>query len=153
MNANTINPFIEAVGNVFSTMVHIQPHRNHVRVVRGGDRSACLTSLVGLSGQVNGVVALRFPPLTALHVAGRLLGAAPVAISAEVIDALAELAHMVAGSAKARLQPDPPLTLGLPTVVDGAGYELRYPSQVERLQIAFTSEAGPFSLEVTVTPS
>ncbi len=152
MDVSYINPFIEAVDTVFNTMLSVQPRRNGVKVSDGQARGELITSLVGLSGQVSGVVALRFPPPTALKLAGKLLGSETTSVTDEVTDAIAELVNMVAGSAKAKFQFDPPLELGLPTVVQGTGYRLRYPTRSVWLEVPFSSDAGEFSLEVTYNP-
>lgn len=153
MDVNYINPFIEAVDSVFTTMLHVQPRRKGVKVSTEQAMGASITSLVGLSGKVSGVVVLRFPPPTALALAGRMLGSEIEAVNDEVTDAVSELVNMVAGSAKAKFNYDPPLELGLPTVVDGAGYKLKYPSKSVWLEVAFGSEAGDFSMEVTYNPN
>lgn len=153
MDVSYINPFIEAVDSVFTTMLDVKPQRNGLKVSDGQAKGPLITSLVGLSGQVSGVVALRFPPETALHLAGRMLGTELAAINEEVIDAVAELVNMVAGSAKAKFHHEPPLQLGLPTVVDGTGYRLRYPTKSVWLEVPFTSNAGNFTMEVTYNPN
>jgi chemotaxis protein CheX len=153
VNVNYINPFIEAVDSVFNTMLSVRPKRNGVKVSNEQSDTPSLTSLVGLSGQVSGVVALRFPPETALSLAGRMLGTELPKVNEEVVDAISELVNMVAGSAKAKFDHDPPLELGLPTVVEGAGYKLKYPSKSVWLEVAFTSDAGAFSMEVTYNPN
>lgn len=153
MDVSYINPFIEAVDTVFNTMLSVKPRRNGVKVSDGHARGELITSLVGISGQVSGVVALRFPPPTALKLAGKLLGSEAGTISDEVTDAIAELVNMVAGSAKAKFQFDPPLELGLPTVVHGAGYRLKYPTRSVWLEVPFSSDAGEFSMEVTYNPN
>ncbi|HQL53522.1 MAG: chemotaxis protein CheX [Phycisphaerae bacterium] len=153
MDVSYINPFIEAVDTVFATMLSVKPKRNGLKVSDGQAKGPVVTSLVGLSGQVSGVVALRFPPPTALKLAGRMLGSEMSTMSEEVTDAVAELVNMVAGSAKAKFQHDPPLELGLPTVVEGTGYKLRYPSKSVWLEVPFSSDAGDFTLEVTYNPN
>jgi chemotaxis protein CheX len=141
---------VEGVDSVFETMLDVQPKRCPVRIARGNGEGSALTSLVGFSGQVQGVVVLRFPPSTALQLAGRMLGTQMGQMNDEVIDAIAEIVNMVAGSAKAKFGCDPPLELGLPTVVDGSDYRVKYPSKSVWLQVPFESEAGKFALEVTV---
>lgn len=153
MDVSYINPFIEAVDSVFTTMLNVKPQRNGLKVSDGNVQGPSITSLVGLSGQVSGVVALRFPPETALRLAGRMLGTEMTAINDEVTDAVAELVNMVAGSAKAKFHLEPPLQLGLPTVVDGTGYRLKYPSKSVWLEVRFTSNAGRFTMEVTYNPN
>lgn len=152
VDVNYINPFIEAVDSVFTTMLHVRPKRNGVKVSSEHNTAPSITSLVGLSGEVSGVVALHFPPDTALKLAGRMVGAEFAEVNEEVTDAISELVNMVAGSAKAKFNYDPPLELGLPTVVEGAGYKLRYPSKSVWLEVAFASDAGAFAMEVTYNP-
>jgi len=153
VDVSYINPFIEAVGSVFATMLNVQPRRTGLKVSDGQARGPLLTSLVGLSGRVSGVVALRFPPQTALNLAGRMLGSQMTELNEEVTDAISELVNMVAGSAKAKFNHDPPLQLGLPTVVEGTGYKLRYPSKSVWLEVPFSSDAGDFTMEVTYNPN
>lgn len=153
MDVSYINPFIEAVDSVFTTMLDVTPKRSGLKVTDGQAKGAMITSLVGLSGKVSGVVALRFPPETALKLAGRMLGSEMTEINDEVTDAVSEMVNMVAGNAKAKFNHDPPLELGLPTVVYGTGYKLTYPSKSVWLEVPFSSDAGSFTLEVTYNPN
>ena len=152
MDVSYVNSFIQAIDGVFATMFSLKPKRTGLQVNHGAPTGTLITSLVGISGEVSGVVALRFPPSTALKLAGKLLGSEPNEINDEVTDAVAELVNMVAGSAKAKFECDPPLQLGLPTVVYGTGYKLRYPSKSVLLDVTFDSDAGEFTLEVTYSP-
>lgn len=150
MDVHFINPFVEGVDSVFQTMLQVEPKRCPVQVGhKGNGHSAALTSLVGISGQVQGVVVLRFPPETALQLASRMLGTNLDTVNDEVVDAIAEIVNMVAGSAKAKFNCDPPLDLGLPTVVLGSNYKVKYPSGATWLKVPFESEAGNFTLELT----
>ncbi|MFO0839849.1 MAG: chemotaxis protein CheX [Phycisphaerae bacterium] len=149
MDVKLINPFVESVDTVFRTMVGATPVRKPVRIADGFGNRPCLTSIVGISGRMSGVVVLRFPPPTAKSLAGRMLGADPPAGGPEVVDAVAEVVNMVAGAAKAKFESDPPLQLGLPTVVEGAEYRVKYPSKSVWLEVPFDSELGEFSLEIT----
>jgi chemotaxis protein CheX len=153
VDVSFVNPFIEAVDTVFDTMLKVQPRRNGVKVSNDGNAGPTVTSLIGLSGQISGVVALRFPPETATALAGRMLSAEFTDVNDEVTDAVSELVNMVAGSAKAKFNHEPPLELGLPTVVEGTGYKLKYPSKSVWLEVAFTTEVGAFSMEVTYNPN
>ena len=150
MDVAYINPFVEAVGAVFRTMLDVEPQRCPVKVSEGNGGGSALTSLVGLSGQMQGVVVLRFPPRTALQLVGRMLGTELSTVDADVIDGISEIVNMVAGSAKAKFNCDPPLELGLPTVVQGDDYRVKYPSGVAWLQVPFESDAGRFTMELTL---
>ena len=150
MDVQFINPFVEGVGGVFQTMVGVMPKRCPMKVSDGNGSGAALTSLVGLSGaQMQGMVVMRFPRLTALGIAARMLGTSRAATGAEVIDAVAEIVNMVAGSAKVKFACDPPLELGMPTVVEGNDYKVNYPRGCAGLEVPFESAAGRFTLELT----
>jgi chemotaxis protein CheX len=153
VDVSYINPFIEAVDAVFNTMLSVKPKRQGLKVSDGRAKGEVITSLVGLSGKVSGVVAMRFPPPTALKFASLMLGTELTAVNDEVTDAIAEITNMVAGSAKAKFNHDPPLELGLPTVVQGASYRLTYPTKSVWLEVPFASDAGDFTMEVTYNPN
>lgn len=148
-----INPFVESVFTVFETMLNVEPQREPLKISSQNGDDSQITALIGISGTVHGVVALRFPNATALSFASRMLGSEMSVVNDEVVDAVSELVNMVAGSAKAKFNTDPPLELGLPTVVEGTGYKLKYPSKSVWLEVPFTSDAGPFSIEVTYNPN
>lgn len=150
MDAAYVTPFVESLGSVFETMLDVTPQRRPIKVGQGGDcRGSALTSLVGISGQVHGVVLLRIPPETALRLANRMLGTELTTVGAEVVDAISEIVNMVAGSAKAKFACDPPLELGLPTVIQGGNHSIKYPSGSAWLEVPFESEAGGFTMELT----
>lgn len=150
MNVAYINPFVEAVDNVFRTMIDTPTTRKSVRMSSENGTGLCLTAIIGITGEASGVVVLRFPPSTALATASKMLGMTLTDSAApEVTDAIAEVANMVAGSAKAKFEHDPPLQLGLPTVVHGSNYRVRYPTRSIWLEVPFESPMGDFSLELT----
>ncbi len=153
VDVNLINPFIGSVSSVFTTMLNLNPKRSQIKLAGARVDEESLSALVGISGEMSGVVALRFPPATALKVAGKMLDATYEEIDDHVIDAISELVNMVAGSAKAHFTFDPPLQLGLPTVVQGSGYKLKYPSKSVWLEVPFRCEAGDFVMEFTYIPN
>ncbi|MFH1746428.1 MAG: chemotaxis protein CheX [Planctomycetota bacterium] len=153
MDVSYINPFVEAVNSVFETMLGVHPTRNQVKISCQKIKTERLTSLIGISGVMHGVVALTFPPQTALDLTARMLETNEPKSSEEIVDAISELVNMVAGSAKAKFNTDPPLELGLPTVVEGSGYRVKYPSKSVWLEIQFNSDAGEFSMEITYSPN
>jgi len=151
MQVEYINPFIESVCSVFSTMLSSQAERGDVGMAADASGPRELTALIGMSGEeVRGTVALSLPTNTALAMVNRLLGTETHVIDENTSDGVAELVNMIAGGAKAKFSGDGrPITLSLPTVVRGNAYSVDYPSGVKWLEIPFTSELGSFSLRVT----
>ncbi|MCX8065351.1 MAG: chemotaxis protein CheX [Candidatus Hydrogenedentes bacterium] len=150
MKVENINPFIESVYDLFSTMLNAKTERKTVGIATTANPRDIM-ALIGISGRVRGVVGLAFPVSTALAMVGRLLGTEIKVIDDTVSDAIAEMVNIVAGGAKARLNKgdEPPLDLSLPTVIRGGDFSVEFPTNSVWLEINFESELGPFTLRVT----
>jgi len=151
LKAEYINPFVEAICAVSEMMLGTTLQRKQLRASSDGFKRAgeTLTSIIGISGEASGVIALCFPKPTALQFAGRFLSMDIVEVTAEVTDALAELANMVGGSAKSKFNLNPPPELSLPTVIEGQDYKMRYPTKSAWIEVPFTSDAGDFVMEIS----
>jgi chemotaxis protein CheX len=151
MKVEYINPFVECVYDLFSTMLRASVKRGVPGVAKGSSNPREIMALIGLSGPARGAVALAFPTGTALAMVSRLLGTDLTVMDGTVTDGIAELVNIVAGCSKAKLAKADarPIDLSLPTVVRGNSYSIDYPSQAVWLEVPFTSELGPFSLRVT----
>ena len=60
---------------------------------------------------------------------------------------MGELANIIAGSAKAKLE-NLKLSVSLPTVITGKGHCIEFPRKVTPICIPFDSEWGPVTVEV-----
>ena len=151
MQVEYINPFIESVYDLFSTMLSAKVQRSKVAVSSGASNPRDLTALIGFSGPARGMVALAFPVGTALNIVNRLLGTETRIVDDTVSDAIAELVNIVAGSAKARINKDdgPVIDLSRPTIVRGVNYSVEYPSKSSWLDVCFESDLGGFNMRVT----
>jgi chemotaxis protein CheX len=151
MKAEYINPFIEGVNELFSTMLECEALRGKVGVAQTKGDPRDITALIGLSGPARGIVALTFPIPTALAMVSKLLGTPTRVVDATVSDAVAEMVNIVAGRAKSKFQTlsGEPIDLSLPTVVRGNSYKVEYPSKSVWLDVPFESALGTFSLRVT----
>lgn len=152
MKVEYINPFIESVYDLFSTMLNAKAVRGDVGVARGEmTNPRDIMALIGLSGPVRGMVALAFPLSTAIEMVNRLLGTELRVVDDTVSDAIAEMVNIVAGGAKAKLSgaQSTPIDLSLPTVVRGNSFNVDYPSGSVWLEVPFNSDLGEFNLRVT----
>jgi chemotaxis protein CheX len=68
-------------------------------------------------------------------------------IDDDVLDAVGELANMVAGQAKAELE-EYELNVSLPNVIIGEGHEICFPSDITTIAVPFDTDFGPLQLEV-----
>ena len=155
MDVTYINPFIESVQETFSTMIRSDALRGELGLTNGLGNDRGISVLIGLSGSARGTVALHLPERTATRAVNRLLGTTFSTVDEDVVDGVAELLNIIAGSAKAKLATSekPPIDLGLPSVIKGVGHSVDYPKCSTWLEVPFESDIGPFSLKVTFEKS
>lgn len=150
--AEYINPFIESVSNLFSTMLDCEVKREELAVKQSLNPSLDIVAFISMSGFVKGTVALSFPTRTALAMVSRVYEKDMVVIDSTVIDAVGEFANVVAGGAQMSLSNNGKqrIDLGVPTVVRGSNFNVDYPSQATWLEIPFSSELGVFLMRITI---
>ena len=73
-------------------------------------------------------------------------------IDRQVCDALGELANMIAGQTKAKLE-HLELAISVPNIIEGRNHSIHYPMTLKPIGILFESELGPFSLETAFKKS
>lgn len=152
MKVEYINPFIESVNDLFSSMLNAEAKRVGLSVASNGGERHEITALIGLSGSsARGAVALSFPSATAIALAASMFGVESDKVDEMVLDAIAETANIVAGGAKAKLHnthgDGEPIDLGLPTIVQGKDYTL-HPPDSKWLAVDFSSDFGVFKMLV-----
>jgi len=147
MRVEYINPFIVAAGKAFSTMLNCEIRRERLSLKDAAAPQHEISGIIGMSGNAVGTVVLSFSEELALKAAGTMLMTEFTAVTADVVDAVGELTNMVAGAAKAQLE-ELHLSISLPNVVTGKGHEIRFPSNAQPITVSFSTEWGPFSLEV-----
>lgn len=149
MNAETINPFIESVTEVFDNMLECQLSTGDLRVAQSQPGGPDVIGMIGLSGTAKAIVALRVPVKTALAVVGKMVGTTFKSVDASIIDGIAELVNIVAGNAKSKFEGHS-LSLSLPSVVRGDICRLSSQSDAQWLEVPFECDLGSFSLVVSM---
>lgn len=109
-----------------------------------------ITSMVGLAGQLCGVLSVRCSTKTAGRMASRMLGIEAEKAGQEMWDAVGEICNMVAGNFKNKI---PGLgdgcMLSVPTVITGGEYSLHSMVNDEiRTVLLFEGEPVVLTLEV-----
>lgn len=150
MKAEYINPFLKSLSNAFSTMLSCELQRGPLQLRDGSTPHHEISGIIGLSGKAVGMVVLSFSESVALKATSAMLMVEATEINADVIDAVGELANVVAGAAKAQLE-EFQLSISLPTVITGRNHEIRFPSDVHPICVPCQTEWGPVALEVGLT--
>jgi chemotaxis protein CheX len=110
-----------------------------------------ITAMVGLAGQLCGLITVRCSTQSATLMAARLLGTAPDEVRSELWDAAGEICNMVAGNFKNKITGlSEGCMLSVPTVITGADYSFHSLADEGALRLTMVFEGHPvfFSLEV-----
>ncbi|MEM6654454.1 MAG: chemotaxis protein CheX [Planctomycetota bacterium] len=147
MQVEHINPFLGAISNTFSTMLGAEvPKRGQLVLGDPKVRTYPISGIIGLSGNAIGTVVINLSNEVALRAASALLLEEKSEIDDDVLDAVGELANVVAGQAKSQLE-EFNLSISLPNVVHGEGHVIRFPG-TKPLCVPFETDLGPLRLEV-----
>jgi chemotaxis protein CheX len=110
-----------------------------------------VTAMVGLAGQICGILTLRCTAKSANLMASKMLGVDPATAGAETLDAVGEVCNMAAGNFKNKISGlGDGCKLSVPTVITGADYSLHSLTDSEKIEIQLLFEGLPLlvSLEV-----
>jgi chemotaxis protein CheX len=147
VRAEHINPFLSASVNVFRTMLDCELTRGQVFVKGTVQPSHHISGIIGLSGKAAGIVVLSLSREVALRATEQLTQERPTEINTDVVDAIGELANMIAGSAKAQLAQYE-MSISLPSVIIGHNHTVSFPKEAKPIAIPFDCKWGSVCVEV-----
>ena len=144
-----INPFVTAISHVFKTMLSTEVKVGKPLLKQADLKSADVSGVIGLSGDLQGCVVLSFPREVACKAASAFAGVELGLEDADFADAIGELANMVAGNAKKGF-PGVKVSISLPSVITGEGHTVSQSKAFPFLAIPCETPIGPFSVEVAL---
>ncbi len=148
MDSSYIMPFVSSIQNVFSTMLQLQVQVQKPTIKNADTLAYDVSGIIGMSGDVEGSVALSFPTATAERVVTLFTGMELTAGHEDFADAIGELVNMISGSAKAQLV-DKEVSISCPTVVIGDQHQVHGRKDVLTISIPCESDCGNFTVEVS----
>jgi len=144
---------VTAVLDVFAAMVFIDITPGETMSGQDDVIDSNLSSMIGLAGDFRGVLALHCPEKAATGITGAMLGMEVDAIDEDVLDAMGEIANMVAGGLKTSLHDDGIDTeLAIPTTAVGKAVHITGLSGASRFIVPFTTPVGDFGVELRYIP-
>ncbi len=152
MDVRFINPFIASIKNVFMTMLETEILISKPCVLEKGEFNADVSAVIGLSGDAIGSVALCLPSRTAVAIASKFAGIELTQDHDDFADAIGELANMVAGGAKAKLD-GLNVSISLPSVIAGHDLKLLQSKSTPRLSLPCDSSLGRFNTDIVMAVS
>jgi len=149
MQVEFLNPFLNATTSVFRTMLACELSRGQPALKRNHSPEHEVSGLIGLTGKCQGMVVVGLGRETAIKATEILLNERPDGLDRQVIDAVGELANMIAGAAKAQLEQFD-LRVGLPSVICGKHHSINFPSNSTPILLPFESPIGSVCIEVGI---
>lgn len=151
MKAKFVNPFIQSVYELCSTMLSCKASRTGLALSDRQKKPREVVALIGFSGSLKGTAALALPNDTCMAMVSKLLGEPDEQDEATVSDTISEFVNIIAGSAKATISEEigEVLQLSLPIVLRGDDYEIYSPSSSVWLEVPFKTELGELTLRLS----
>jgi len=116
-----------------------------------GESILDVTAMVGLAGQLCGVLSVRCNTKAAALMTSKMLGVAPNKVGPEVADAVGEIANMVAGNFKNKISGlSEGCMLSPPTVITGSDYRLHSMAASPALEVSLLFEAMPIIVSLQI---
>ncbi len=146
----TLQPFKDALANVFGVMLQCSLEEVETADTVDTPTGVSSAAVVGLRGSALWTLTLIVPEKTGAAIARRFLQVEEDLPESEIVDAVRELANMVAGGAKAILAKDrgEHITITLPTVVTGSDCHVDHPLEATTSSVTFSSEVGELWMRV-----
>ncbi|MFH1146535.1 MAG: chemotaxis protein CheX, partial [Pseudomonadota bacterium] len=145
-----VQPFIDSVCNVVSTMAYMDVSPKGIRLQHGHYLHGDISGIMGITGSGPGYIAVCFASDTARKLVAGILGQNPEDLGlADIRDGVYEATNMIAGGTKARLSGTPHhFEVTTPVVVDGVENKYTRLGEIPCLVLLFELEGDPFAVQV-----
>ena len=149
MDANHLNPALDSIVNVLTTMAGITPTIGKPSIKTDQNAHGVITGLIDLvSKDTNGSLAISFSKPVALELANKMLRLDTDVVDEEIEDLIGEMTNMVAGGAKAIYQEQGyDFDLTRPTVITGENHQVKHSVKGTTILLPFNTESGEFYVE------
>ncbi len=141
-------PLLElAAGEVFELMLNCQL----TLPIAAEEKAMDVTAMVGLAGQLCGVLSVSCGQNAAALMTSKMLGVEPEKVGPEASDALGEICNMVAGNFKNKIAGlGDGCLLSPPTVITGTNYNLHSPVDSAVLEVRLLFEDMPVVISLRI---
>ncbi|MCC6156747.1 MAG: chemotaxis protein CheX [Deltaproteobacteria bacterium] len=151
MNVEYINPFLDSMINVLSSMAYTQATPEKPFVKNGKGAFGDVTGIIGIAGpSTKGSLAITFPEPVILMIASKMLGEDYSQMEPIVIDMVSEIANMVLGGAKKVLsEKGYRFDMSIPSTIMGKDHTITHKTKGNVIVVPFNTEQGQFFIEIT----
>ncbi len=150
LKAEFVNPFFEAAITVLEHEIGHKPTRGQMFLADSRLQSDEVTVLIGVTGQVKGVVMYALSERTAKAFAGAMTGKVIPVYDAMVESAISETGNVITGRASGLLEKAGyRCTISPPTVINGRGLMISTIA-IQRLVIPLSTHFGDIAIHIAL---
>jgi len=152
LNAEYINPFLEAASIVFKTILNVDLRRGKLIIKPSPNPSMEIAIIIGITGGITGEIVYSMEFNMVKKIANVLMpGLTEAQVKAEYVDIMGEIANMITGNAMNLFSStDKIIDITTPTVID-TKTESYSPQQRISLGIVLYSPMGQLELNVALS--
>jgi len=150
MNVEFVNPFLESMLNVLSTMATIEAKPGQPSIKTNEIALGDVTGIMGMSSrQAKGTLAITFTEKVILEITKSMLGEEVTKVDDTVTDMVGEITNMVTGGAKKELsERGYKFDMAIPSVISGKDHIVSHKTKSPVIIVPFSTESGEFFVEV-----
>jgi len=150
MNVEFVNPFLDAIMNVLTTMAQSEAQADKPYLKEDCLAQGEVTGMIGLAGdRVKGSLAITFTTPAILHITSQMLGEELTEIDETVKDLVGEITNMVSGGAKKALsEKGYKFEMAIPTTITGKSHTITHKTLGAVVVVPFEMDSGKFFVEV-----
>jgi len=148
VNADFINPFLNATVNVLSMMAFVKPTPGKPFIKKDKKAHGDISGIIGMTGSSKGVVVISLSKEAAIKIVSSMLGEEYTELNEGVSDAIGEITNMISGDARRELAAKGYIfEAGLPSIIIGPDHEIESITKGPTVAIPFTLDDTKFVVE------
>jgi chemotaxis protein CheX len=149
MKAEHVNAFIDATISVIAAMASLKVVPAKAYLKKEATATGDVSSIVGLTGTPTGSFSISFDEESILRITSRLFNEEITELDRDVAEAAGELANMISGQARRKIEEKGDLCEGaIPTVAAGKGHNVMHITNGPKIAVPFTLDKAKITLEV-----
>lgn len=139
----------EVTQEVFLSMLSLEVAPGDPQYNFSNTHAHTVSGMVGMTGLYKGALAIHASIEVAKKITSQMLFMDVDEVDEDVMDAMGEMANMLAGNIKAMLSDNgKDIELSIPSAVSGEQYAFDIKSAGEHVIVPFTTEIGSFSVQL-----
>jgi len=151
VDVRLINPFIDATLHVLKMMASVEAKAGKPYIKKTECAAGDVSAVIGLTGEANGTISITFPAKSIMAIVSKMFGETITRVDGEVSDAVGEIANMISGQARQKLEKMGRVLHGaIPSVIMGKDHQIKHISSHPIVAVPFESDDGGFTIEVCI---